>query len=236
MKYCTLPIRFKIMNKLVTVLFLLCSITTFAQKDSLNIGDRYAEDQIYMAVTYNTMNEQPSLITKSGFSYGLSTGFIKDIILNKNGTFSLALGLGYGFDFYNHELKVEELNNITIFSADNTLTSSTYSSHNLEVPFEFRWRTSTANKYKFWRIYTGIKFLYNFSNSFEHIDINEIKTTYSSITAYNKLQYGLTLSSGYDAFNFHVFYGLSPIYKDAKISNEVIDSKVLKFGLIFYFL
>lgn len=236
MKLCTFPIRFKIMNKLVFAFLLFCTPIVFAQKDSLNIGDRYADDQIYASVTYNQMSQQPSLISRSGFSYGLSTGFLKDIILNKKGTFSFALGLGYGFDFYNHELKVEELNNSTMFSADYALTSNTYFSHNLELPFEIRWRTSTANKYKFWRIYTGIKFLYNFSNSFKHIDINEIKTTYSGVNAYNKLQYGLTFSAGYDAFNFHVFYGLSPIYKDAKISNEVIDSKVLKFGLIFYFL
>ncbi|CAI8341184.1 MAG: Uncharacterised protein [Polaribacter sp. SA4-10] len=236
MKLCTFPIHFKIMNKLVFAFLLFCTPIVFAQKDSLNLGDRYSDDQIYLAVTYNQMNQQPSTITRSGFSYGLSSGFLKDIILNKKGTFSFALGLGYGFDFYNHELKVEELNNSTMFSADYALTSNTYFSHNLELPFEIRWRTSTANKYKFWRIYTGIKFLYNFSNSFEHIDINEIKTTYSGVNAYNKLQYGLTFSAGYDAFNFHVFYGLSPIYKDAKISNEVIDSKVLKFGLIFYFL
>ncbi|MDA9289286.1 PorT family protein [Polaribacter sp.] len=224
------------MNKLVIAFLLFCTPIVFAQKDSLNLGDRYADDQIYLAVTYNQMNQQPSKITRSGFSYGLSSGFLKDIILNKKGTFSFALGLGYGFDFYNHKLKVEELNNITLFSNDNTLTSNTYFSHNLEIPFEIRWRTSTANKYKFWRIYTGVKFLYNFSNSFENIASNQVKTTYSEVSAYNKLQYGLTLSAGYATFNFHVFYGVSPIYNDAKINNEVIDSKALKFGLIFYFL
>jgi hypothetical protein len=182
------------------------------------------------------MYQQPSTITRSGFSYGLSSGFLKDIILNKKGTFSFALGLGYGFDFFNHKLKVEELNNVSVFSADNTLSSNTYFSHNLEVPFEIRWRTSTANKYKFWRVYTGVKFLYNFSNRFENVASNEVKTAYSDVSAYNALQYGLTFSAGYDAFNFHVFYGMSPQYKDAKMRNEVIDSSVLKFGLIFYFL
>jgi hypothetical protein len=63
-----------------------------------------------------------------------------------------------------------------------------------------------------------------------------VKTAYSDVSAYNALQYGLTFSAGYDAFNFHVFYGMSPQYKDAKMRNEVIDSSVLKFGLIFYFL
>lgn len=236
MKLCTFPIHFKTMKKLVIILLLFCTPAVFAQKDSLNLGDRYAEDQLYFSVTYNQMYQQPSTITRSGFSYGLSSGFLKDIILNKKGTFSFALGLGYGFDFFNHKLKVEELNNVSVFSADNTLSSNTYFSHNLEVPFEIRWRTSTANKYKFWRVYTGVKFLYNFSNRFENVASNEVKTAYSDVSAYNALQYGLTFSAGYDAFNFHVFYGMSPQYKDAKMRNEVIDSSVLKFGLIFYFL
>ncbi len=224
------------MNKLVNVLLFLSTIASFSQKNALNLGDRYAEDQIYAAVTYNQMYAQPSSTTRSGFSYGLSTGFLKDIILNKDGTFSFALGVGYGFDFYNHELKVEEINGVSLFSEDNTLSSNTYYSHNLELPLEIRWRTSTATKYKFWRIYTGIKFLYNFSHRFEYLDATDTNVSYSNISAFNKLQYGLTLSTGYDAFNFHVFYGLSPIYKDAKLFDEVINTKVLKFGLIFYFL
>jgi hypothetical protein len=224
------------MNKLITSLFLFCTAFTFAQKDSLTIGDRYAEDQIYAMVTYNQMYDQPMSITRSGFSYGLSTGFMKDVILNKQGTFSFALGAGYGFDFYNHELKVEEINGTALFTVDNTLTSNTFFSHNLEFPFEIRWRTSTANKYKFWRIYTGIKLVYNFSNRFEFLDESDTKKNYSNISSYNKLQYGLTFSAGYDVINFHVFYGLSPLYKDAVIGNEKINTKVLKFGLVFYFL
>ena len=208
----------------------------FSQKDSLTIGDRYADDQIYIALTYNQLYQQPAAITRSGFSFGISTGFIKDIILNKQGNFSFALGIGYGYDSYNHELKVEDINNETVFSNDNTLRSNDYFSHNLEFPLELRWRTSTANKYKFWRIYTGVKFLYNFSNTFEYTDTNEVLNSFSNINSYNNLQYGLTLSAGYDAFNFHVFYGLSTIYKDAQISGENINTKALKFGLIFYWL
>ena len=81
--------------------------------------------------------------------------------------------------FIIHELKVEESQYMYVFSDDYTLSSNTFFSHNLEVPFEFRWRTSTANKYQFWRIYTGVKFLYNFSNRFEIVAANEVKPTFS---------------------------------------------------------
>ena len=234
MKYCIF--NFNIMNKLFVYILLFFSSITSAQKDSLDIGDRYADDQIYFMVSYNQKFSQPTSITRSGFSYGLSTGFMKDIILNKQGTISFALGAGYGYDFYNHKLKVEQINQSTLFSTDNTLNSNTYSSHNLELPLEVRWRTSTANKYKFWRIYSGIKFLYNFSNNFEFLSENDVKTSYANIDSYNKLQFGLTLSGGYDVINFHIFYGLSPVYKNATINAESIETKVLKFGFVFYFL
>ncbi|WP_299062856.1 porin family protein [uncultured Polaribacter sp.] len=218
------------------LLFLTAVSVTFAQKDSLKLGDRYADDQIYASISYAQFYNQPTPIFKSNFSYSLSLGFIKDFILNKEGTISVAGGVGYGFDFFNHKLKVQEINNTTIFSSDAAISSNLFQSHNLEFPLEFRWRTSTANKYDFWRIYGGVKFLYNMSNQFQFDDTNGATFNYNNISNYNKLQYGLTLSAGYDEFNFNIFYGLTPVFENATINGEEINSKILKFGMIFYFL
>lgn len=218
------------------IVFLFVVFNSFSQKDSLQLGDRYADDQIYASISYAQFYNQPQTISKSGFSYSFSTGFIKDIVLNKEGTVSFALGVGYGYDFFNHQLKVEEINNFTNFSFDSEISSNLFKSHNLEFPLELRWRTSTANKYDFWRVYTGIKFLYNLSNSFQFEDVNNNSIKYSNVSSYNKLQYGLTISAGYDEFNINFFYGLTPIFKDATIGSEKIETKTLKFGLIFYIL
>ncbi|TXD49645.1 porin family protein [Polaribacter sp. IC073] len=222
--------------RLILFYFLVFPLLVFSQKDSLSLGDRYAEDQIYLSVSYSQFNKQPSTITKSNFSYSLSTGFIKDFILNKKGTFSFAAGVGYGYDFFNHKLKVAELNGSTMFSNDNSISENVFKSHNLEVPLEIRWRTSTAKKYNFWRVYTGLKFSYNLSNKFQYLDANSIQFKYANVSAYNKLQYGLTISAGYDEFNINFFYGLTPIFNNGVINGEAIDTKILKFGLIFYFL
>ena len=221
---------------LTLFIILINVIGSFAQKDSLNLGDRYAEDQIYMAVSYAQFVDQPQEIFKSNFSYGLSVGFLKDVILNKQGNFSIAAGVGYGFDFFNHELKVEEINNATDFSSDVSISANLFKSHNLEFPLEFRWRTSTANKYSFWRIYGGIKFSYNLSNKFQFDDENGNTFKYQDVSNYNKLQYGLTLSTGYDEFNINLYYGLTPVFENSTINGEVINTKILKFGLIFYLL
>lgn len=206
-----------------------------AQKDSLQLGDKYAEDQIYASISYAQLFNQPKEISRSGFSYAISTGFIKDIILNKKGNISIAVGVGYGFDFFNHELKVEELNSTTSFNTASNLDANVFKAHNLEFPLELRWRTSTAKRYDFWRIYGGVKFLYNLSNQFQFVE-NSSEFSYKNVSSYNKLQYGLSLSAGYDEFNINVFYSLTPIFKEATISGETVNSGILKFGLIFYIL
>lgn len=224
------------MNRFFFITFLLIFVSNLsAQKDSLQIGDRYAEDQIYASISYSQFFNQPSSISRSGFSYSFSTGLIKDIILNKSGNVSIALGVGYGFDFFNHELKVNEFNGITNFSASTSLDSNVFKSHNLEFPFELRWRTSTARRYDFWRIYGGVKFLYNLSNKFQFVE-NSTEFTYKNVNSYNSFQYGITLSAGYDVFNVNFYYSLVPLFNNATINGEDINTSILKFGLIFYIL
>jgi hypothetical protein len=223
-------------HSVILFYFFVFPMFAFSQKDSLALGDKYSEDQIYVSVSYSQFNKQPSNVTKSNFSYSLSGGIMKDISLNKTGTIAVAAGFGYGFDFFNHKLKVNELDGKTVFTVDSAISDNVLKAHNLEFPFEIRWRTSTAKKYNFWRIYTGIKFLYNFNNQFQYEDINAKQIKYSNVNSYNKLQYGLTISAGYDAFNMNFFYGLTPIYTNGTIDGESVNTEILKFGLIFYFL
>jgi hypothetical protein len=223
------------MKKLIFLFFITCSLTSVAQKDSLQLGDRYAEDQLYVMVSYNQLFDQPAMVKGSGFSYGLSTGFMKDLILNKQGSISMALGVGYNFDLLNHGLTISEENNDITFQADNSGATNKLLLHNLEFPFELRWRGSDAQTYKFWRVYMGVKASYNLSNNFKFT--NETNSfSYSNVSNYNTWQYGLTLSVGYDVFTAHVYYGLNPILKDTSLGTADISSKIMRIGLIFYLL
>ncbi len=223
------------MKKLLILVILLSTAACFGQKDSLQLGDTYRDDQLYISFTYNQLFSQPSPIGGSGFSYGFSGGFIKDIPFTQQGDLSLGIGIGYGFDSFNHGLKVTELNNVYSFSVDNTITSNKFSVHTLEFPLEFRWRTSTAKKYKFWRIYTGVKFGYNLTNTFSYVE-NSTAVNLKNISNFRKFQYGLTISAGYDAFNAHIYYGLTPMLENATLGTATLDTKILKIGLVFYIL
>jgi len=223
------------MKKLIFFFFIGCSSIAFSQKDSLQLGSKYAEDQLYFLISYNQLFDQPSLVKGSGFSYGLSAGFMKDLILNKKGSISLALGFGYNYDLLNHGLTIAEENNEVTFQVDNSGAINTLTIHNLEFPFEFRWRNSDAQIYKFWRVYMGVKASYNVSNNFKFTDQSN-SFSYKNVSRFNSWQYGLTLSVGYDVFTAHMYYGLTPMLKDTMLGTTDISSKTMRIGLIFYFL
>jgi len=215
-----------------TLFFVFSTRLLLAQKDSLKIGDKYWEDQLYLNISYNVLQNQPSGTEDSGFSYSFSGGYIKDIPLNKRGDLAVGIGLGYGFSSFNHGLQV--INDTTI-ELQNAITNNKITLHNLELPIQFRWRTSDAVTYAFWRVYTGIKITYNLSNTHSYTQNNQ-SIEFSNISFFNKFQTGLEISAGYGAFNLYGYYGFTPIYKDITIANENVNSKIIKFGLIFYLL
>jgi hypothetical protein len=160
---------------------------------------------------------------------------MKDLILNKKGSISMALGFGYNYDLLNHGLTITEDNNEVTFQVDNSGAINTLTIHNLEFPFEFRWRDSDAQTYKFWRVYMGVKASYNVSNNFKFTDQSN-SFSYKNVSRFNSWQYGLTLSVGYDVFTAHMYYGLTPMLKDTMLGTTDIASKTMRIGLIFYLL
>ena len=235
------------MKNFIFVLFVLIGIVGFSQNNDTNTTDlselykNYREDQFYASVTYNLLNEKPSGVKQSGFSSGFNLGFIRDMPINQRRNVAIGLGLGLSANSYNQKnILISEINNDIEFSiideSDYDVTKNKFTTYLVEVPLEIRWRTSTASDYNFWRIYTGFKIGYLLYNSTKFLsDLENSKL--SNVDSFNKLQYGLTLSAGYGTWNFHLYYGLNPIF-DANLQsdNTAVDMKSLKIGLMFYVL
>ncbi|TXE12712.1 PorT family protein [Seonamhaeicola algicola] len=202
------------------------------------VDSLYKEDQFYAGVTYNLLANKPKNMNQNGFSLGFHIGYIKDIPINKRRNIALALGLGYSSNSYNQNLLISEQSSTTNYSIlnDNSFSKNKFSNHLIEIPFEFRWRTSTPTDYNFWRIYTGFKVGYIFSNSVKYKgELGDFKL--KSVDDFNKFQYGLTLSVGYNTWNLHVYYALNNMLNDnATLNNATIDMNAVKIGLMFYFL
>lgn len=225
------------MRNLIIILVALVANMSLAQsKDSIG-GDKYLEDQLYIGVTYNSLYKLPEGINQNGFSNGIFFGYIKDLPINTRRDFGFALGLGYGRNTYFQDLKIEEVNGVTTFEEVKSFSRNKFSFHTIELPIEIRWRTSTPTKYKFWRIYSGVKLGYVFASNAKLKKEGTIKVR--GINEVNKFQYGLTLGAGFGTWNLNVYYGLNDIFSaDAFINSTeaLIRTRDLRIGLIFYIL
>ena len=223
------------MNKYLLILFFLFyAIKPQAQVNNDSIIDlKYLEDQLYLSLTYTILSNKPETISQNGFSGGFSMGFIKDIPLNEQRNLGLGIGVGYAYNVYVQNLKVSRENQTTLFELAEDYKTNRFGIKAIEMPFEFRWRTSTPEKYSFWRIYGGIKFAYLITAKTKFTD-SEVVLTTKNIPEFNRIQYGATLATGYGNWNLYFYYGLSPLFKDALFNGKKIDLKDVNIGLKFY--
>ncbi|MFK7780767.1 porin family protein [Psychroserpens sp.] len=217
------------------------SIDTAIQTDTTAVvDDKYREDQFYVSVTYNLLGNKPDGVSQSGFSSGYHFGFIRDMPINKRRNLAIGVGLGISSNSYNQTLLISEGNDdfqyTVLNDSDIEYSKNKFTTYLIEFPIEFRWRTSTATDYDFWRIYAGLKLGYVFYNSSKFNSI-EGDIRLSNIDSFNAFQYGLTLSAGYSNISFHLYYGLNDIFnEDAKINGQSIEMNSVRIGLMFYLL
>ena len=204
----------------------------------MKVDSLYREDQFYFSITYNTLMHKPSGLSQSKFSSGLSLGFLRDMPINKNRTIAIASGIGLTYNNYNQNLAISssaENPVYTFIDSETEYDKNKFSQLLVDVPIEFRWRTSTYESHKFWRIYGGMKFSYLIYDRSIYNN-GQDKVIVSGNKDFNKLQYGAYISSGYNTVNVYVYYGLNSLFKSAKINDESINMKALNIGVIFYIL
>jgi hypothetical protein len=204
------------------------------------VDDKHREDQFYLSVTYNLLGKKPDGISQSGFSSGYHFGFIRDMPINKKRNLAVGIGLGLSTNSYNQTLLISESNTgfqyEDLNSSEIEYTKNKFTTYLLEFPIEFRWRTSTAKDYDFWRIYAGVKFGYVLYNSSKLIS-NDGDIKLSNIDDFNAFQYGLTFSAGYSTISFHLYYGLNEIFNDVTlVDGESVNMNSIRIGLMFYIL
>ncbi len=222
---------------------ILYSIGSIAQEtDTTSTEDtRYREDQFYVGATYNLLSNVPSGVKIRGLSGGFQFGYLRDIPINKQRNIAFALGAGFAYDVYGQNLFIGETQDEkTIFTVlddgEVDFSRNSFSTAVIEIPLEFRWRSSTASSYRFWRVYGGFRagYAYWYKSTFKGAE-NSVNQT--DIPEFDKLRLGATLSFGYNTFNFFVYYSINPFFKDAVISEtESVKFRTIKVGLLFYIL
>ena len=168
----------------IQILFFFVFINVFSQ--NISNKPKYKEDQIYLGVSYISLKNN-----------GAS--------LNNKGDFALGIGLGYSNDKYisNLEYTLDNFENLYTFKVPNEKSDfkNYIKTHSLELPFQFRWRNSTIDTYKFWRIHLGYKLKYIFYTKFDSIDLKKNKL--NDIANFN---HSINLSLGYNTWNIFFEY------------------------------
>ena len=229
------------MKESLILLFLLISFGISAQEVVLYDQEdrKYLEDQFYAGVTYNFLRNLPEDVEQRNLSYGLQGGFIKDIPVNWDRTFGLGIGLGYAINSYYSNVRANKVNSGIEYELLDGTTSykrNKIETHVIEMPLQIRWRNSTPEEYKFWRVYAGMKFGYVIGGRSKFVD-NTAKIGFSN-SDIRDFHYGLTLNIGFNTFNIHSYYSLTSLFKEgvALPSGTPLDLQPLQIGLIFYIL
>ena len=218
--------------------FLLSFLLFFTQlcyTQSVIGKDFYREDQFYFGSSYFIQTEPIENFKQNGFSGNFQFGFIRDFPLNNNSTKAIGIGLGYERNFFTSNIQPIKTNgniNYRIVISRFLESKNKISFSSFVIPIEYRWRRSSIDQYKFWRIYTGLKIKKNFplySNPSygSEITIDEIEDWTTSIY----------LNAGYNTWNISLEYDLNPILKNKKTSNgENLNISFFRLGLVFYIL
>jgi len=197
--------------------------------------ESYREDQFYFGTSYFIQTEPIEDFKQNGFSGNFQFGFIRDLPLNNNSTKAIGLGLGYERNFFTSNIQPIETNgniDYRIIISRFLESKNKISFSSFVLPIEYRWRRSSIDEYKFWRIYSGFKIKKNFplySNPSygSEITIDKIEDWTTSIY----------INAGYNTWNISLEYDLNPILKNKKTSNgENLNISFFRLGLIFYIL
>lgn len=237
------------MKKFPVFFLLFFSLVSYSQEEQglqkipdtvpTTIDSLYREDQFYVGFSFNLVTERPSTISQESFSGGFHTGFIRDFPLNKRRNIGIGIGAGWSINSYGQDLFIGKnaLGN-TIFEslADNSdYQTNRFTTQLVEMPIEFRWRSSTPATYKFWRVYSGFRlgYIYHFRSNYKS-DTQQVIV--NDLSELNQFRIGTTFTFGYNTFNFQFYYALNPFFDNAEVDGENFGISTLKIGLTFYIL
>ena len=227
--------KLKVKNLLLTFFILFTSVVFSQEEKSTVVDSLYREDQMYATFSLNLVQNRPADFSKHSLSSGISVGFLRDMPLNKKRTWAIAPGLGYSYNNLKNNIKIDNSTNDIKYTIDDSFDKNKLVLHQLDLPIEIRWRNSTYESHKFWRIYGGFKISYLFASK------SVFKSPTEDITVRNnsdlsKIKYATYLSVGNNTGNIYVQYSLSPIFKDVQLNDKKLELSSLNIGFVFYIL
>jgi hypothetical protein len=227
--------KLKVRNILASFL-IFSTVLVFSQEEQKKAVDSlYREDQIYATLSLNLVQNRPAGFRQHSLSSGISVGFLRDMPFNKTRTWAIAAGLGYSYNNLKNNIKVDNSLGKVSYSIDNSFDNNKLVLHHLELPIEIRWRNSTFESHKFWRIYSGFKISYLFAD--KSVFTSQAQNiTFRNNDDLSKIKYATYLAVGNNTGNIYLQYSLTPIFEDAILNDRNLELSSFNIGFIFYIL
>ncbi|TDS61495.1 porin family protein [Myroides indicus] len=232
------------MKKWLTFLggFLLCFSEVNAQDSNIQVDQitdsvqaldlKYREDQFYFGISHTMMQNKTKGFHPNSFSLGINAGFLRDFPVNSSRTVAIAPGIGYSYLNLRDNLGLDVNGQYTTLD---TYSKNNLSIHFVDFPLEFRWRTSTPESHKFWRIYVGVKASYRFSDR-QRTSAEGYTSVIRGDDNLNKWLFGTYISAGFNTWNLYVYYGMNTVYKNQLFEDDSQKLRLLNIGVMFYIL
>ena len=191
----------------------------------------YREDQIYASVGYPLLIDVPEALTQNKLSHTFSLGFVRDMPINR--ARNLAFGLGFGLNYNVVHTNLQFTENMEAYTYLSSNVTNQWNNLDLEIPLEFRWRSSVPLNYQFWRAYAGLVGYYTLSAN------QRTRTALiDSITSLSvqKFRLALRLNVGNNTWNLTYTHPIDSFFDYDKSPHNKLFSqlKTAKLGLVFY--
>ena len=195
------------------------------------VDSSYREDQIYASIGYPLLIDTPEGVAQKKLSHTFSLGFIRDMPINSSR--NLALGLGFGLNYnvvYTNLQFTDDMETTTFVSSD---VINQWNSVDVEIPLEFRWRSSTPANYQFWRIYAGVVGYYSLSA--KQRTRAAIMESITSLSVQN-FRLAFRLNVGNNTWNLTYTHPIDSFFDFEKSTHNksLSQLKTAKLGLVFY--
>ena len=210
--------------------FILLLIASFALAQT-PADTLYREDQIYASVGYPLLIDVPEALTQNKLSHTFSLGFVRDMPISRARNLAFGLGFGLNYNVVHTNLQfTENMEGYTYLSSDIT---NQWNNLDLEIPLEFRWRSSVPLNYQFWRAYAGLVGYYTLSA--KQRTRTELIDSITSLSV-QKFRLALRLNVGNNTWNLTYTHPIDSFFDYDKSPHNKLFSqlKIAKLGLVFY--
>ena len=170
-----------------------------------------------------TLLNAPDELQQKWNSQGWQLMLMYESPLGRRSHFGLAYGLGFTGNYWHTNLRITTNPgggnlNYSYLPSDSTYKKNRFSSSFIDIPVEFRYRSKSDKKGRYFRFYLGGLVGYRIG-SFSQFREGSYNVKHFNIDDLTRWHYGAFVRTGYWLFNLYVYYGFNSVFDPSRSDN-----------------